>query len=57
MNTIALAICVMTIVGLWGVRKHVETKRQERDDCALLARNAWQARRAARSAAEARRGR
>jgi len=54
-NTITLAICVVAIVGLWGLRKYVQTKRQERDDCALLARNAWQARRAARAAAEARR--
>jgi len=54
MNTITLAICLITIVGLWGHRSYVQSKR---DDCALLARNAWQARRAARAAAEGRRGR
>jgi len=51
-NTITLAIYVVTIVSLWGLRKYVHSRREERDHRASLARDAWQARRTARAAAK-----
>jgi len=48
MSTIALAVCLVNIVGLWGLGKHVQAKRSER------ARNAWLDRQAARAVEEAR---
>ena len=50
MSTIALAIGVVNIVGLWGLGKYIQAKRSER------ARNDWLDRRAARAVEEARRG-
>jgi len=50
MSTLALAIGVVNIVGLWGLGKYIQAKRSER------ARNAWLDRQAARAVEEARRG-
>ena len=50
MSTIALAVCMISIVGLWGLGKYVQVRRSER------ARNAWMDRQAARAVEEARAG-
>jgi len=50
MSTIALAVGVVSIVGLWGLGKYIQAKRGER------ARNDWMDRKAARAVEEARRG-